>query len=74
MELGEFNESIEELTDDDELSVRRIKRLKLRIVQHVYDGNLKYVRTDEKEIVGMELEPDNGEIILTVVDLQEEKS
>jgi hypothetical protein len=71
MELGEFYKSIEDLTED--LSANKAKKAKLRIVQHIYDGDMKYLRTDEKEIVGMEHEPDNNEIILTVVERQEEK-
>lgn len=65
MELGEFNESVEDLIEETDLTVAKAKLLKLRIVEPVY-GAVSCVRTDEKEIVGIRLDVDAGELILTL--------
>jgi hypothetical protein len=68
MKLGEFRKSVEGMMEQAGLSIGKAKKCKLRIVQHVYNGDLEHIRIDEKEIVGIELEPDKGEIIFTVAD------
>lgn len=68
MKLGKFNKSIQDMLEETDLTIKDAKQCKLRITQAVYNGDLEYVGTDEKKIVGIEVNPDEKEIILSVVD------
>lgn len=64
--LEDLKESIKEMIEEADLSPTQVKRLKIRIIQAIYDHNLRYLRTDEKEITAIELDPDKEEIVLSV--------
>lgn len=73
MKLGDFRKSVEGMAEEAGLTIKQAKKLKLRITQAVFDGDLYHVRTDEKEITGIALDPDVGELVISVSDVYSPK-
>lgn len=68
MKLGQFKKSVESMAEESDLTIGQAKKLKLRITQAVYDGDLQHIRTDEKEINGIQLDAESGELIISIND------
>lgn len=74
MRFGEFKKSAQGMMAEAGLTIEEAKKCRLRIRQPVFSADFPYrqIRTDEKEIVGMQLDPDRGELIVTLADVGKE--
>lgn len=70
-EWGELKESIEGMMEEVGLTIAKAKQCKIRIEQTVYNDDLTYLRTAEKEIVSIRLDKKKAEVVISLADTYE---